>query len=381
MSATKMYGEFPIRHTRSGRGRGSTSAWLWMLAAALAVAAGSRAARAAEFPITPSDTVVGVLQDYTAQPGDTLADIARHFDVGYTEIVAANPGVDAWSPAGHRLVIPSLYVLPNAPRRGIVLNLGERRLYYFPARSSTVITYPIGIGAIGFNTPLSTTTVVRKEPNPVWIPPPSIREEQPDLPERIGPGPDDPLGDFALRLGWPNYLIHGTNKPDGVGRNVSHGCIHLYPEDIEALFKMVPVGMSVRAIEQGAGAAWIGIGLYVEVHPDKDQADQIDTEQPLVPANLPDLHQIVQAAAGNYADAIDWNAVDDADRDRTGLPVLVAQRPPPGSSPDDTTDAQPSAGQQPASSDVADDFPLGNPPADTAPVTTPARSAKSRNFH
>jgi L,D-transpeptidase ErfK/SrfK len=307
-----------------------TLAGVAMLMAAPAVAA--------EFAITPDDRVVGNLGDYVVQAGDNLADIARHFDIGYTEMLAANPGVDPWTPGvGRKLTVPALFILPDAPRRGIVINLAERRLYYFPPRGNTVQTYPIGIGAIGFTTPLSTTTVVRKEPNPVWIPPASIREEQPDLPASIGPGPDDPLGDFALRLGWTNYLLHGTNKPDGVGRNVSHGCIHLYPEDIEQLFKSVAVGTPVRAVEQPAAAAWMGIGLYVEVHPTKDQTDEIDTEQAMTPAHTDGLQQIVSAVAGqSAADGIDWGAVDQADMQRTGLPVEVAQRPP-----GDTIDPQP----------------------------------------
>jgi L,D-transpeptidase ErfK/SrfK len=300
---------------------------------ALAVAAALLAvpAAAGEYALAPGDSVVGNLADYVTQEGDNLADIARHFDIGYTEMLAANPGVDPWSPGvGRRLTIPSLYILPDAPRRGIVINLAERRLYYFPARGKTVQTYPIGIGAIGFTTPLSTTTVVRKEPNPVWIPPPSIHEENPDLPASVGPGPDNPLGAFALRLGWPNYLIHGTNKPDGVGRNVSHGCIHLYPEDVELLFKSVPVGTPVRAIEQPAAASWVGIGLYVEVHPSKDQADEIDTEQKMAPQADDSVRQIVQTAAGTHSDGVDWPAVDNATFERTGVPVLVAQRPPAG---------------------------------------------------
>lgn len=290
---------------------------------------------AAEFSLAPDDRVVGNLSDYTAQPGENLADIARRFDIGYTEMLAANPGVDPWSPGGRQLAIPSLYVLPDAPRVGIVINLAERRLYYFPPRGHILQTYPIGIGAIGFTTPLSTTRVVRKEPNPVWVPPPSIHAENPDLPASIGPGPDNPLGAFALRLGWPNYLIHGTNKPDGIGRNVSHGCIHLYPEDIEQLFNTVAVGTPVRVIEQPAAAAWIGIGLYVLAHPSKEQADQIDTEQPMTPERTAGLRDIVAAVAGDNVagdnnDGIDWNKVDEAGLQRTGLPVEVAQRPPIG---------------------------------------------------
>jgi L,D-transpeptidase ErfK/SrfK len=288
------------------------------------------ASRAAEFALAPDEKVVGNLQEYVTQSGDNLADVARHFDIGYTEMLAANPGVDPWSPGvGRRLTIPSLYILPDAPRQGIVINLAERRLYYFPPRSGTVQTYPIGIGAIGFTTPLSTTRVVRKEPNPTWVPPPSIHAENPDLPAAIGPGPDNPLGAFALRLGWTNYLLHGTNKPDGVGRNVSHGCIHLYPEDIEELFNAVAVGTPVRAIEQPAAAAWIAIGLYVEAHPSKEQADAIDTEQPMTPELSGGVRDIVNTAAGEYAPSVDWNTVDQAGLQRSGLPVEVARRPPP----------------------------------------------------
>ena len=276
----------------------------------------------------PDDKVVGNLQEYVLQPGDLLADLARKFDVGYTEMLAANPGVDPWvPPVGRKITIPTLYILPDAPRRGIVINLGARRLYYFP-RNGEMQTYPIGIGAIGFDTPHSATRVVRKEDGPTWVPPPSIRAEQPDLPIAIGPGPDNPLGAYALRLGWKNYLIHGTNKPDGVGRNVSHGCIHLYPEDIEKLFNSVELGTPVRVVDQPAAAAWIAIGLYVEAHPSKDQADAIDTEQAVTPEPLAALRDQVAAVAGDYAQAVDWNAVDQAAYRRNGLPVEVAMRPP-----------------------------------------------------
>ena len=298
---------------------------LALAAAALAVPA----AVGAEYPFARGDAVIGILADYIPRPGDALADIARRFDVGYTEMVAANPGVDAWSPA-QPLVVPSLYILPDAPRQGIVINLAARRLFYFPPRGDRVQTYPIGIGVIGATTPLGVSRVVRKEPNPTWVPPASIRAERPELPAAIGPGPDNPLGAFALRLGWPNYLIHGTNKPDGVGRNVSHGCIRLYPEDVEHLFASVPVGTPVRVVSQPAAAAWIGIGLYVVVHPDKAQADEIDTERPMTPRPLEGLREIVEAAAGAYADSIDWAAVDRAGLERAGLPVEVARRPPVG---------------------------------------------------
>jgi L,D-transpeptidase ErfK/SrfK len=337
----------------------------------------SRPAAAAEFPLTPGERVVGQLQDYVVQQGDNLADLARKFDIGYTEMLAANPGVEPWLPGVGRTVnIPSLFILPDAPRQGIVINLGARRIYYYPPGGKTVVTYPIGIGVIGADTPLSTTKVVRKEPNPVWIPPPSIHAENPDLPARVGPGPDNPLGDFALRLGWTNYLIHGTNKPDSVGRNASHGCIHLYPEDIEALFKMVSVGTPVRAVDQPSAVAWMGIGLYVEAHPSKDQADQIDMQQPVTPTAVPGLREQVAAVAGDYAQAVDWNVVAQVDTQRSGLPILVAQRPPPDMSDAGPTSAPgsvPPGRAVPLVSDVPSQ--AAQAPADLPLPTAPAYGA------
>jgi L,D-transpeptidase ErfK/SrfK len=349
-------------------------------------------AAAAEFPLTPGERVVGQLQDYVVQQGDNLADLARKFDIGYTEMLAANPGVEPWLPRpGTTLTIPSLFILPDAPRQGIVMNLGARRIYYYPPGGKSVVTYPIGIGVIGADTPLSTTKVVRKEPNPVWIPPPSIHAENPDLPDRVGPGPDNPLGDFALRLGWTNYLIHGTNKPDSVGRNASHGCIPLYPEDIEALFKMVGVGTPVRAINQPAAAAWMGIGLYVEVHPSKDQADQIDMQQPVTPAPLQGLREQVAAVAGDHAQTVDWNAVDQAGVQRAALPILVAQRPPPDMSDAGSPSAPaasaghaghavPLASEAPAQDAQAPALPLPVAPASGAPIPLLPSPAPSQSL-
>jgi hypothetical protein len=161
----------------------------------------------------------------------------------------------------------------------------------------------------------------------VWRPPPSIRAERPELPAAIYPGPDDPLGAYALRLGWTNYLIHGTNKPDGVGRNVSHGCIRLYPEDIARLFAEVSVGTPVRTVNQPAAAGWAGNVLYVAVYPSRTQVEEIDTEKPVTPDPAPGVQEPVRAAAGQYAEAVDWDAVDKAADRRTGVPVRVGERP------------------------------------------------------
>jgi len=168
------------------------------------------------------------------------------------------------------------------------------------------VTHPITIGFIGKSTPVGVTQVVKKEANPTWHPPASIRREEPDLPAAVPPGPDNPLGAYALRLGWSNYLIHGTNKPDSIGRTVSHGCIRLYPEDIERLFHQVKVTTNVRTVEQPATAGWKEDALYVQVAPSKAQAEEIDTEKPVTRDHpVRGVSKIVRAAAGEYADLVD----------------------------------------------------------------------------
>lgn len=284
-------------------------------------------AAAAEFSIAPGQTVVGQLGHYVIRRGEVLADVARRFDVGYTELVAANPGVDAWIPRpGTEVTIPALYILPAVPHEGIVVNLGQYRLFYFPRGGGQVFTYPLGLGVIGWQTPLGTTRIVEKEPHPTWYPPASMRRVEPDLPLVVGPGPNNPLGEYALHLGWPRVLIHGTDKPDGIGRNVSHGCIHLYPEDIAQLFSLARIGMPVRAIDEPASAAWIGDQLYLSVHPSDKQVQQIDLEQPVSPEPDRGVAELVRIVAGRYEGAVDWNAVARIASERTGMPIRIADR-------------------------------------------------------
>jgi L,D-transpeptidase ErfK/SrfK len=298
-------------------------------AAAIAVTTALAAvpAAASEVVLAPGQRTVGAVQRYVIKNGDVLPDVARRFDVGYTALAAANPGIDPWVPhAGQVVMIPSRYVLPDAPHRGIVINLAQWRLFYFPPSGDRVVTLPLGLGVIGRKTPLGTTRVVRKEPHPAWYPTPSIRAEEPDLPAVVPAGPDNPLGDYALHLGWKNYLIHGTNKPDGVGRDVSHGCIRLYPEDIARLFAMVKLGTPVRTVMQPATVGWVGDRLYLAVYPSKAQTEAIDTEQPPPSDPLTGVRAVVRAAAGEYDSLVDWEAVDVAARARTGMAVLVADR-------------------------------------------------------
>ena len=232
---------------------------------------------AAQYPLpAPGNDLIGQPQLVRARHSETLLDIARTYDIGQEAILRANPHVDRWLPReGEPVWIPSQFILPQARREGLVLNLPEMRIYYFhPAvgdAAPVVDTYPASIGRMDWQTPLGETRVVRKEPNPSWYPPESLKREAAakgePVPDVVPPGPDNPLGKFALRLGVPGYLIHGTNKPYGVGMRVSHGCIRLLPEDIEQLFGQVPVGTPVQIVNQPVKVGWLDRVLYVEVHP------------------------------------------------------------------------------------------------------------------
>jgi L,D-transpeptidase ErfK/SrfK len=228
------------------------------------------------FELQPGEDVVGELQVTRIQGEDTFSDIARRFNVGYEEMVRANPGVDPWVPGvGREVVVPTLFVLPDAPREGLVINLAQLRVYYFPpageGEPQTVITHPIGVGKVGWSTPIGTTKITGKAKNPSWFPPASVRKEHREagdpLPGRVPPGPDNPLGAYLMTLGWPSYLVHGTNKPYGVGMRSSHGCIRFYPEDIEQLYGDIPVGTKVTVVNQPFVFGWRGSALFVQAFP------------------------------------------------------------------------------------------------------------------
>lgn len=270
--------------------------------------------------------VVGTVGFYLTETTDTFVDLAQRFDVGYVELRAANPDVDPWLPGEGRLItLPTMHLLPDAPHRGIVINIGELRLYFFPSNSASVTSYPIGIGQEGKNTPEGTTRIVDKRVKPTWIPPPSIRLEKPELPAAIPPGPDNPLGDYALYTGWSGYLIHGTNKPAGVGRRVSHGCIRLYPTDIAELFKRVAVGTPVTVVNQAVKVGWVGNDLYLEVHPSLAQANQIEESGRFTPAAIDGLDGLVRATAGAKADRVDWDRVLEIAKERSGTPERITR--------------------------------------------------------
>ncbi len=225
----------------------------WFLACLAITGTG---AQAAEFPLPPAgQNMVGSLRVVIARHADTLLDIARHYDVGYNEIRAANPGVDPWLPgAGTHVVVPTWYILPPKPWVGIVIDIPARRLYYFPSDKKVVYTFPVGIFRPNWPDPLGTSKIIAKVKNPSWTVPKDIQEEHrkagDPIPAYFPPGPDNPMGELALQTGWSQIYIHGTNKPWGVGMRVSHGCFHVYPENEVQLFRMIKVGTPVRSVDE-----------------------------------------------------------------------------------------------------------------------------------
>lgn len=218
--------------------------------------------------IDPSaDTVIGAFQDYVTTKEDTLLDVARNFDLGYNELVLAYPEIDPWiAPAGEKLSIPTAWVLPSANNKGIVINVSELRLYLFFTDIHMVKTYPIGIGILDSPTPLGRFTIIEKTKNPTWNIPLALQKEYGR--QSMPPGPDNPLGAYRLRLSNYDVGIHGTNIPWGIGRLVSHGCIRLYPEDIEELFNVVKVGTPVEIIYEPVKIGFKEGHIFIEVHPD-----------------------------------------------------------------------------------------------------------------
>lgn len=274
-----------------------------------------------------ADGMIGDAATYRVAGEETLLDIARRFGLGYVELRAVNADLDPWQPGADALVIlPTGHLLPAAPRTGLVINLGDFRLYHFP-RGGEPGSMPIGSAADPYPEPMGTGRVRGKRVDPVWTPPPTVRAERPDLPVAIGPGSDNPLGAFALDLSWPAYAIHGTNQPDGVGRRVSHGCIRLYPEDIARLYPLVQVGTPVTIIDQPIKVGWVDDQLYLEAHPSRRQADQIEHTGVFEPEILPGLYSMVADAAGQEYQRIDWNLVDEITASRTGLPIPILHDP------------------------------------------------------
>jgi L,D-transpeptidase ErfK/SrfK len=307
----------------SGRVRVLAAVAAWLVAAP-AQAAG------AEFLVPENgDNIVGTVTTTIAQHEDTLLDVGRRYGVGYEEIIAANPGVDPWLPGeGTEILIPSRFILPDAPREGIVVNLPEHRLYYYPpvkpGERQVVITYPISTGKMDWKTPIGVTRIVSKQEKPNWYPPTSVLAEHEargdPLPKVVPPGPDNPLGEHAMRLGIPSgaYLIHGTNRPAGVGMQVTHGCIRMFPEDIADLYGKVPVNTRVNLINQPTKLGWLRGTLYIERSP------LLEGGADPGPGELDRLREYVEVTAARRPIDVDWAGVEHAFGAQNGVPSPVS---------------------------------------------------------
>ena len=281
-----------------------------------------------------TDAVVGELQVTKVEGEDTFSDIARRFNLGYEELVRANPGIDPWLPGeGREVVLPTQYVLPNAPHEGLVINLAQLRVFYFPkvaeGEPTTVITHPIGIGKVGWSTPEGSTKVVSKTKNPTWFPPASVRKEHREagdpLPSKVPPGPDNPLGTHMMTLGWPSYLIHGTNKPYGVGMRSSHGCIRFYPEDIAQLYDDIPIGTKITVVNQPLVLGWHRDAMYLQAFPvlEDDQREHPSGADAVLKAGISDeMWQRVKA----HSAQVDLQLVNHLVDKPLGIAVPVSRR-------------------------------------------------------
>ena len=273
------------------------------------------------------DTVIGELRTEAAGFSDTLLDVGRRNGFGYQDLKLLNPDIDTWLPGeGKEILLPSKFILPNAPRKGIVLNIPEMRLYYFPeiktGEEIQVITYPLGVGREGWATPYTRTQIIEKKKDPTWTPPASIRKEHEEkgdiLPAVVPAGPDNPLGAYAMRLGLGAYLIHGTNKPWGVGMRVSHGCIRLYPEHIEDLFSRVKIGTPVSIINQPYKIGVLDGVIYLEVHPYLDEDGEHFSQNSLTEV----VKYIIEATEKNHYE-IDWDLVRNVVAEQKGIPIPI----------------------------------------------------------
>jgi L,D-transpeptidase ErfK/SrfK len=338
--------------------------WLAALGLGLALAHSSRAT---VYPLAHADDVVfGEDQTIVTVYEDTLYDLARKYSLGSEELIRVNPGVDPWVPgAGKHVVVPGRHILPAGPHEGIVVNLPEHRLYYYPkpkhGQPQEVITYPVSIGKMDWRTPLGLTHVIGKEKDPTWFPPESVRKEHllagDPLPPRVPPGPKNPLGKYAMRLaaGDGTYLIHGTNNPIAVGMPVTHGCIRMYPDDVAALYPLVPVGTPVRLINEPIKVAWVDGELLLEAHP------PVDAEGQSFEPNVEQFSQLLQAAVGDNTVAIHWDYAREVLQKADGVIATVG--------------LEADASALNADSAAAQDAPPEAAPPEAAPPATPPAAA------
>ncbi|CCJ88074.1 L,D-transpeptidase [Cronobacter dublinensis] len=298
-----------------------------LLVAAFAVVGFCNTASAVTYPLpTDGSRLVGENQVVTIPEGNNLPleDFAAQYQMGLSNMLEANPGVDPYLPKGGTILnIPQQLILPDTPHEGIVINSAEMRLYYYPKGTNTVIVLPIGIGQLGKDTPINwVTKVERKKAGPTWTPTAKMHAEYAaagePLPPVVPAGPDNPMGLYALYIGRL-YAIHGTNANFGIGLRVSHGCVRLRNEDIKFLFQNVPVGTRVQFVSEPVKATTEPDGSrYIEVHnPLSTSEDQINNNE-IVPITLTKAVTTVTSQSD-----VDQNVVEQAVQNRSGMPVRL----------------------------------------------------------
>ena len=285
-----------------------------------------------EYVLPPAGSdIIGQNRIVTTAAEDTLVDIAARHQLGINLLRSANPEVDPWLPGdGTAVLLPRETILPQAERNGIVVNVAEMRLYHFyrseKSKQPSVNVYSVSVGRGEWSTPLTRTRVTGRVENPVWYPPASVRAEHAArgdrLPRQVPPGPDNPLGRYILSLGIPSYFIHGTNRPNGIGMQVTHGCIRMYPQNIEQLVRMAPNNTPVTIVNQPFKVGWNGDALYLEVHKplEKDGVEvKLDTTEV--------VYALIEATQQSPDTNIDWNRIEQVIEEAAGLPRQVGMRP------------------------------------------------------
>jgi L,D-transpeptidase ErfK/SrfK len=278
------------------------------------------------FSVARGNDVIGRLAATRLEKGDTLPDIARHFSLGNNAISAANPGVDMWAPeAGERVILPLSFILPDAPRKGIVVNLATMRLFHYKGDgpSLAVSTYPVGVGTKERPTPTGPMRVERKTVRPTWHVPASIAEDHRKkgdiLPAAVPPGPLNPLGEYALYLSKSGYLIHGTNKPASIGLKATNGCMRLYPENIKMLFNDTPVSTPVVIVNQPYLIGQRNGVLYLEAHTPLEDPGS---------AELQKMYEQLRAIERKSGRTLDWKKIGRVQAEARGIPVPILEMSP-----------------------------------------------------
>lgn len=291
----------------------------------LVLSLGAVVANAATYVIPSVGDLIGHTRVVHSHSGERLGDVGMRTGMGYYEMQAANPNINPYANLTDdtEIVIPSQFILPPGPRQGIVINLPEFRLYYYVPGENIVKTFPIGIGREGvWGTPVGITKVIKKKDGPSWYPTEHVRayaaSQGTPIPAYFPPGPDNPLGAYALYLGWPTILIHGTNVPSFIGTRISGGCIRMMPNAIKELFEIVPIGTSVRVINQPFKAGWLNQQLYLEAYL------PLDEEQGVYNETLSSLVNIVTQETQSRPTVINWSGVQDIAAKTTGIPQVIS---------------------------------------------------------